>query len=112
MPCWVRERRIERVGRTATLHTELGSWPLRGGVVPDDVPVREVLKGRLRVDDAEVQIAPVLDDLYDATDATLGPTWSERRPDGRGVGADGPRRRPAAAHANQGVRPLNIAILL
>ena len=73
---WVRERRIERVGRTATLHTELGSWPLRGGVVPDDVPVREVLKGRLRVDEAQVQIAPVLDDLYDASDAQLGPTWN------------------------------------
>ncbi|MDA0167180.1 DUF3372 domain-containing protein [Solirubrobacter ginsenosidimutans] len=72
---WVRERRIERVGRTATLHTDLGSWPLRGGIVPDEVPVREVLKGRLRVDDAAVQIAEVLDDLYDASDAELGPTW-------------------------------------
>jgi pullulanase/glycogen debranching enzyme len=72
---WVRERRIERVGRAATLHTELGSWPLARGVVPDGVPVREVLKGRLRVDDAEVQIADVLDDLYDASDAELGPSW-------------------------------------
>src|SRR3954463_1931753 len=77
---WVRERRIERAGRAATLHTELGSWPLRDGVVPADVPVREVLKGRLRVDDREVQIAGVLDDLYDASDAQLGPTWSEGVP--------------------------------
>src|ERR1044072_7468290 len=77
---WVRERRIERAGRTATLHTELGSWPLRRGVVPDDVPVREVLKGRLRVDDREVQIAGVLDDLYDASDAQLGPTWRDGVP--------------------------------
>src|SRR5215217_6236441 len=73
---WVGERRIERAGRTATLHTELGSWPLRRGVVPAEVPVREALKGRLRVDGAEVQIAGVLDDLYDATDARLGPTWN------------------------------------
>jgi pullulanase/glycogen debranching enzyme len=72
---WVRERRIERTGRSATLHTELGSWPLRRGVVPDEVPVREALKGRLRVDDREVQIAGVLDDLYDASAAQLGPTW-------------------------------------
>jgi pullulanase/glycogen debranching enzyme len=77
---WVRERRIERTGGTATLHTELGSWPLRHGVVPDDVPVREVLKGRLRVDDREVQIAGVLDDLYDASAAQLGPTWRDGVP--------------------------------
>jgi pullulanase/glycogen debranching enzyme len=77
---WVRERRIERTGGTATLHTELGSWPLRHGVVPDDVPVREVLKGRLRVGDRAVQIAPVLDDLYDASAAQLGPTWRDGVP--------------------------------
>jgi hypothetical protein len=76
---WVRERRIERTGRTATLHTELGSWPLRRGVVPDEVPVREVLKGRLRVDDREVQIAGVLDDLYDASGAELGVMWRGMR---------------------------------
>src|SRR6201999_2206078 len=71
---WVTERRIERTGRGATLHTELGSWPLRRGVVPPEVPVREVLKGRLRVGERRVQIARVLDDLYDATAAQLGPT--------------------------------------
>jgi hypothetical protein len=77
---WVRERRIERTGRAATLHTELGSWPLRRGVVPGEVPVREVLKGRLRVDDREVQIAGVLDDLYDASSAQLGTTWRDDVP--------------------------------
>src|SRR3712207_1799930 len=77
---WVSERRIERAGATATLHTELGSWPLRRGVVPDEVPVREVLKGRLRVDDREVQVARVLDDLYDASGAQLGPTWHDDVP--------------------------------
>lgn len=78
---WVRERRIECVARHATLHTELGSWPLEGGVVPDEVPVRDVLKGRLRVDGEPVQIAGVLDDLYaDAAHARLGPTWEGERP--------------------------------
>jgi pullulanase-type alpha-1,6-glucosidase len=78
---WVAERRIERVGPTATLHTELGSWPLHGGVVPSEVPVREVLKGRLRVDGAAVQIAGVLDDLYaDAVHARLGPAWEDGVP--------------------------------
>jgi pullulanase/glycogen debranching enzyme len=76
---WVRERHVEWVWKTATLHADLGSWPLRRGVVPDDVPVREVLKGRLRVDGAPVQIAGVLDELY-ATDAPLGPTWEGGRP--------------------------------
>ena len=74
---WVRERRIERVGRTATLHTELGSWPLRGGVVPDDVPGARGAEGPpAGRRSAEVQIARVLDDLYDASDAQLGPTWN------------------------------------
>ena len=111
---WVRERRIERVGRTATLHTDLGSWPLRGGVVPDEVPVREVLKGRLRVDGAEVQLAGVLDDLYDASDAALGPTWEGETPsvavwaptaqhahsaaEGRTTADDARRRRRLARH--------------
>ena len=78
---WVAERRIERVAARATLHTELGSWPLRRGVVPPEVPVREVLKGRLRVDDEPVQIAGVLDDLYaDAVHARLGPVWEDGVP--------------------------------
>ena len=78
---WVAERRIERVAARATLHTELGSWPLRRGVVPPEVPVREVLKGRLRVDEEPVQIAGVLDDLYaDAVHARLGPVWEDGVP--------------------------------
>jgi pullulanase/glycogen debranching enzyme len=80
--CWVRERRIESVPRSATLHTELGSWPLLDGAVPAEVPVREVLKGRLRVDEQDVQIAGVLDDLYAAAavHARLGPVWKDGRP--------------------------------
>jgi pullulanase-type alpha-1,6-glucosidase len=78
---WVRERRFESVPRSATLHTDLGSWPLRRGVVPADVPVREVLKGRLRVNRREVQIAGVLDDLYAvAAHARLGPVWEDGVP--------------------------------
>ena len=78
---WVRERRIEVVAPVATLETELGTWTLRRGVVPDDVPVREVLKGRLRVDGAPVQIAGVLDDLYpEAALARLGPVWERGVP--------------------------------
>ena len=78
---WVRERRIELVARVATLETELGEWTLRRGVVPADVPVREVLKGRLRVDGAPVQIAGVLDDLYaEAVHARLGPVWEDGVP--------------------------------
>ena len=76
---WVSERRIECVPKRATLHTELGSWPLERGVVPDDVPVREALTGRLRVDEQPVQLAGVLDELY-ATDARLGPAWEDGRP--------------------------------
>jgi pullulanase/glycogen debranching enzyme len=77
----VRERRIESVAPAATLHTELGSWPLLDGAVPAEVPVREVLKGRLRVDGREVQIAGVLDDLYaGAVHARLGPVWEDGRP--------------------------------
>ena len=63
---WVRERRIEVVAPVATLQTEVGEWTLRRGVVPADVPVREVLRGRVTVDGAPVQIAGVLDDLYAA----------------------------------------------
>ena len=59
--------------------------------------MREVLKGRLRVDDAEVQIAGVLDDLYDATRRGAGPDVARRRAERRGLGADGARRRAAAA---------------
>ena len=78
---WVSERRIEVVAPVATLQTELGGWTLRGGVVPDDVPVREVLRGRVTVDGAPVQIAGVLDDLYaDAVHARLGPQWSDGVP--------------------------------
>ncbi len=77
---WERERRIEVVAPVATLQTELGEWTLRRGVVPDDVPVREVLRGRVTVDGAPVQIAGVLDDLYaDAVRASSG-RCGRRRP--------------------------------
>ena len=56
------------------------------------MPVREVLKGRLRVDDAEVQIAGVLDDLYDASAAQLGPTWDGDVPTVAVWAPDGARR--------------------
>jgi pullulanase/glycogen debranching enzyme len=78
---WVRERRIEVVAPVATLQTEVGEWTLRRGVVPADVPVREVLRGRVTVDSAPVQIAGVLDDLYAAAGhARLGPTWDDGVP--------------------------------
>ena len=121
---WVRERRIEVVAPVATLQTELGEWTLRRGVVPDDVPVREVLRGRVTVDGAPVQIAGVLDDLYaDAVHAQLGPAWEDGVPSlavwaptaravdaaparrARGDGARGGRRLARARRGRPGATP-------
>ena len=56
--------------------------------------MREVLRGRVTVDGAPVQIAGVLDDLYaDAAHARLGPAWEDGVPSLGGLGADGARRR-------------------
>jgi hypothetical protein len=89
---WVRERRIEVVAPVAILQTEVGEWTLLRGVVPADVPVREVLRGRVTVDGAPVQIAGVLDDLYaGAVHARLGPAWEDGVPRRSRSG----RRRPA-----------------
>ena len=100
---WVRERRIEVVAPVATLQTELGEWTLRGGVVPDDVPVREVLRGRVTVDgapgaDRGRARRPLRRRRARAARAGVG----GRRPVAGGLGADGagrqcaPARRPMA----------------